>query len=91
MEGSWVGPAILKELDSKIGLFWLCLIKPLPDTFWTIKKKFKLFPAGASPPQTPPSSRLLSQPPQDRFERLSQVGRCRGLHGWEVLGQWSGM
>ena len=25
------------------------------------------------------------------FERLSQVGRCRGLHGWEVLGQWFGL
>ena len=49
--------------------------------FWTITKKFKLFPGGAAPPQTPPSSRLLSQPPQARFERLSQVGRCRGLQG----------
>ena len=62
-----------------------------PGTFWATTKKFKLFPGGASPPQTPPSSRLLSQPPQARFERLSQVGRCRGLQGWEVLGQWFGM
>ena len=62
-----------------------------PGTFWTITKKFKLFPGGASSPQTPPSSWLLSQPPQARFERLSQVGRCRGLQGWEVLGQWFGM
>ena len=36
-------------------------------------------------PLDPPSSRLLSQPPHARFERLSQVGRCRGLQGWEVL------
>ena len=35
--------------------------------------------------QTPPSSRLLSQPPQARFERLSQVGRCHGVHGWKYL------
>ena len=40
------------------------------------------------PPDPPPSSRLLSQPPQARFERLSQVGHCRSLQGWGVLGQW---
>ena len=45
------------------------------------QKKFKLFSRGASPHQTPPSSRLLSQPPQARFGLLSQVGRCRGLQG----------
>ena len=58
-----------------------------PGTLSTITKKFKLFPGGYAPPD-PPSSRLLSQPPQARFERLSQVGRCRSLQGWEVLGQW---
>ena len=60
--------------------------------FGQSQKSLNFFLGGASPPrQTPRSSRLLSQPPQARFERLSQVGRCRGLHGWEVLGQWSGM
>ena len=62
----------------------------IPGIFWTTTKKFKLFPGGLRLPQTPPSSRLLSQPPRDRFERLSQVGRCRGLQGLEVLAQWSG-
>ena len=38
-----------------------------------------------SPPD-PPSSWLLSQPPQASFERLRQVGRCRDLQGGEVLG-----
>ena len=51
----------------------------MPGTFWKITKKFKLFPGGASPPSDPPSSWLLSQPPRDRFERLRQVGGCRGL------------
>ena len=50
-------------------------------------KQDKTFPSwGGEGPQDPPSSRLLSQPPQARFERLSQVGCCRGLQGWEVLG-----
>ena len=71
-------------LGTRLLTLWRCTVD-IPGTFWTITKKFKLFPGGASPPQTPPSSRLLSQPPQARFERLSQVGRCRGLQGWEVL------
>ena len=62
-----------------------CGVGCIPGTFWTVKKKFQLFPGGASPPPDPPSSRLLSQPPQDRFEHLSQVGRCRGLHGGKYL------
>ena len=49
------------------------------------KKKFKLFSWESSLPQTPTSSPLLSQPTQARFERFSQIGRCRGLQGWEVL------
>ncbi len=49
------------------------------------QKSLYLFFLGGFTPQTPTSSRLLSQPPQARFERLSQVGRCRGLQGWEVL------
>ena len=48
-------------------------------------QSFSPCPRLRGPPQTPTSSRLLSQPPQARFERLSQVGRCRGLQGWEVL------
>ena len=54
--------------------------------FGQSKKSSNFFLRGASSPtDLPPSSRLLSQPPQDRFERLSQVGRCRGLHGGEYL------
>ena len=45
------------------------------------------FPQGASPPQISPSSRMLSQLPQARFERLSRVGHCRNLQGWATLGQ----
>ena len=54
-------------------------------------KKVQTFPWGGElRPPDPPSSQLLSQPPQARFEGLSKVGRCRGLQGWEVLGHWFG-
>ena len=33
---------------------FLRMAHPLPGTFWTITKKFKLFPGGGFAPQTPP-------------------------------------
>ena len=70
--------------------FFLCIfgiILFILGLFGQSKKWSNFFPGGLRPPQNPTSSRLLSQPPQAKFERLSQVGRCRGLQRWEVLGQ----
>ena len=57
------------------------------------------FPEGGGCHPDPPSSRLLSQPPQGRFKRLGQGDRRRSLQGkrylrvtkprfdWEALAQ----
>ena len=70
-----------------------CLFSMLPAQAQRSSPKFKhhkrssfcCFLWGGFAPPDPPSSRLLSQPPQAIFGRLSQVGRCRSLQRWEVL------
>ena len=61
------------------------LLSLIDLTLFGQSQKSSNFSWGGFAPQTPPSSRLLSQPPQARLERLSQVGRCRGLQGWKYL------
>merc|ERR1711966_566112 len=56
---------------------------PRPSSSIATKQNYFCFLGGPAP-QTPPSSRTLSQALHASFEHFSQVGRCRSLQGREV-------